>query len=78
MKKLRIYLDSSVISFLYADDALERRDITTRFFETRLTEYDVSISDVVLFEIGNTRNPAKRELLYEAACDPNAAGGDGR
>jgi hypothetical protein len=27
MKKLRIYLDTSVISFLFADDALKRRDI---------------------------------------------------
>ena len=28
MKKLRIYLDTSVISFLFADDAPEKRDIT--------------------------------------------------
>ena len=66
MKRLRIYLDTSVISFLYADDAPEKRDITLDFFEMRLKEYDVSISDVVLFEIGNTRSAKKRELLADA------------
>ena len=49
MKRLRVYLDTSVINFLYADDAPEKRDITLDFFETRLHVYDVSISDVVLF-----------------------------
>ncbi len=30
MKKLRIYLDTSVINFLFADDAPEKRDATAR------------------------------------------------
>ena len=33
MKKLKIYLDTSVINFLFADDAPEKRDITIEFFE---------------------------------------------
>ena len=33
MKKLRIYLDTSVISFMFADDAPEKRDVTREFFE---------------------------------------------
>jgi len=66
MKRLRIYLDTSIINFLYADDAPEKRDITLDFFETRLQTYDVSISDVVLFEIGNTKTPEKRKLLTDA------------
>jgi len=68
MKRLRVYLDTSVINFLYADDAPEKRDITSDFFETRLHMYDVAISDVVLFEIGNTRTEKKRELLADAVA----------
>jgi hypothetical protein len=65
MKKLRIYLDSSVISFLFADDAPEKRDITIEFFETRLERFDVAISDVVLVEIGRTRDEERRRKLME-------------
>ena len=36
MKKLRIYLDTSVISFLFADDAPAYRGITREFFDTPL------------------------------------------
>ena len=68
MRKLRIYLDTTIINFLYADDAPEKRDITLDFFETRLHVYDVPISDVVLFEIGNTRTEKKRKLLTDAVA----------
>ena len=33
MKKLKIYLDTSVINFLFADDVPEFRKITEDFFE---------------------------------------------
>jgi predicted nucleic acid-binding protein len=68
MKKLRIYLDTSVISFLFADDAPERRDITREFFESRLDSFDVAISDVVLVEIGRTRDLERRRLLSDAVA----------
>ena len=32
MKKLKIYLDTSIINFLFADDAPEKRDVTREFF----------------------------------------------
>ena len=66
MRRLRIYLDTSVINFLYADDAPEKRDITQEFFETRLDLFDVSISDMVLVEIGRTRDAERCRLLREA------------
>ena len=66
MKKLRIYLDTSVINFLFADDAPEKRDITVEFFEHRLADYQVAISDVVMFEIGKTSDDEKRRKLLEA------------
>jgi len=51
MKKLRIYLDTSVINFLFADDAPEKRDITRKFFEKQIADYDVFVSAVVMDEI---------------------------
>ncbi len=32
MKKLRVYLDASVINFMFAVDAPEKMDLTIRFF----------------------------------------------
>ena len=66
LRKLRIYLDTSVINFLFAEDAPEERDITREFLDERLVRHDVYISDTVLVEIANTRDPAKRGLLQEA------------
>lgn len=66
MKKLKIYLDTSVINFLFADDSPEKQDITIEFFESRLESFDVFISEIVLFEIQKTPDPKKREMLREA------------
>nr|HPO63799.1 hypothetical protein [Candidatus Kapabacteria bacterium] len=32
-KKLKVYLDTSVINFLYSEQSLEKREITIEFFE---------------------------------------------
>jgi predicted nucleic acid-binding protein len=66
MKSLRLYLDTSVINFLFADDAPEKRDVTKEFFERRLGDYQVAISEVVLFEIGKTKDVERRRQLVEA------------
>ncbi len=65
--KLKIYLDTSVINFLYADDAPEKKAVTIEFFDKYLTSYQVFISDIVLFEIRKTRNQERRNLLLAAA-----------
>jgi len=65
MKKTKIYLDTTVINFIYADDSPNYRDVTLDFFndfvKTKLV--DVYISDVVLKEINNTQNTEKRTRL---------------
>ena len=33
MERLRVYLDTSVINFLFADDAPEQQDTTRVFFD---------------------------------------------
>jgi predicted nucleic acid-binding protein len=62
-RKLKIYLDTTVINFLFADDAPEKKDITIDFFENHLYKYDVYISQVAIDEINQTTDLTKREAL---------------
>ena len=48
---MRIYLESSVPNFLFADDAPEKQEITKKFFKTEVHNHDVFISQLVLDEI---------------------------
>ena len=66
MKKTKIYLDTSIVSFLNADDAPHFKSITEEFFENyvKMKIYDVSVSDVVLDEINrNEKEERKLEML---------------
>ncbi|MCX7048776.1 MAG: type II toxin-antitoxin system VapC family toxin [Candidatus Sumerlaeota bacterium] len=67
MKRLKIYLDTSVINFLFADDAPNLRDITKDFFENcvQSLKYDVFISNVVLQEIEKTKDEGKKKKLLD-------------
>jgi predicted nucleic acid-binding protein len=70
-KKLKIYLDTSVINFLFADDAPEKKEVTIDFFENYLDNFDVYISSIVFDEIDNTRNEDKKVRLYQAINNYN-------
>ena len=67
MKKLKIYLDTSVINFLFADDVPEFQKITEDFFENyvKKDKYLVYVSDVVIAEIEKTKHGNKKRLLLE-------------
>lgn len=67
MKKLKIYLDTSVINFLFADDAPEFKNITEDFFENYVKKgsYLVYISDVVITEIEKTKDEIKKGKLLQ-------------
>lgn len=71
MKKLKVYFDTSIINFLYADDSKEFKIITEEFFVNFVKPkiYDVFISDVVLDEIGMTENESKRNQLLTVIKD---------
>jgi predicted nucleic acid-binding protein len=70
MKKLRLYLDTSVINFLFADDAPEKRDATLEFFEQVVRHSEtVFISSRVVAEIERTRDDKRRMTLQEALQD---------
>jgi hypothetical protein len=63
VKKLKIYLDTSVINFLFADDAPDFKKITEDFFKDYFNNYDIYISDIVLLEIEKTEDQEKKSLL---------------
>lgn len=72
IKKLSLYLETSVWNFIYADDAPEKQKATKLLFEEiKDCRYDVFISEHVLAEIGNTPNSKKRTLLEELVQEYN-------
>lgn len=71
MKKIKIYLDTSVINFLYADDAPEFQSITEDFFQIVKDgkSFTVYISDAVINEIAKTNDDGKRYKLLSVVKD---------
>jgi len=63
MKKLKIYLDTSVISHLQADDVPEKMAITLRFWNAvKAGQYDIYVSEVTKVEIDDCPEPKKTIL----------------
>ena len=58
---MKIYLETSVINFLFAEDAPEKMKITQEFFNI-IGEYEVFISDIVLLEIEQAPEQKKASL----------------
>jgi len=67
MKKLKIYLDTSVINFLKVGDSPDYRRDTELFFENIVVPEKVEtyVSKIVFEEINNTDDPAKRKELLD-------------
>ncbi len=64
MKKLQLYLETSVWNYYFADDTPEKKEITLRFFDKiREGEYEIFISDIVVEEIGRANANKKQSLL---------------
>jgi len=48
MRKLKLYLETSVWNFYFADDAPEKKEITLDFFnEIKKGKFDIYISKIV-------------------------------
>ena len=61
--KPSIYLDTSVLSFYFADDVPREREITREFFkEMDDGEFRIFISDVVIDEIDRAPEPKRSRL----------------
>lgn len=63
-RKLRLYLDTSVWSFAFADDAPDyQRDTLAFFSEARKDRYEIFSSSIVATEILRTRDTRKRDAM---------------
>ena len=63
-KKLKLYLDTSVISYLLQEDVPEKMEITNRLwklFEDR--KYELYLSDVTMKEISKCPEPKRSQLI---------------
>jgi hypothetical protein len=67
MKKLKVYLDTSVINFLKVEDSPDYRRDTELFFETIVASGKVEtyVSRIVFEEINNTDDLVKRKELLD-------------
>lgn len=64
MKKLKLYLETSVWNFLFADDAPNSRGITLRLFKEIVKGfYEIYTSDVTIAEISDA--PANKRTQME-------------
>ena len=64
MKKLKLYIETSVWNFLFADDAPEKKRDTIRFFEEiQSGDYELFVSEMVMIEIRRAPETAKNKLL---------------
>lgn len=71
MRRLRIYLDTSVISYLEQEDVPEKMEETRKVWEIFKTgKYEVVISDLVLAEINECKEP-KKSILQEYLAQIN-------
>jgi len=65
-KKIRVYLDTSVISALFDKSNPERQDLTKRFFD-EIESFEAYISEVVLAEIDDTKDVQLKGKLRSTA-----------
>jgi len=64
MKKLKLYLDTSVISHLDAPDVPEKQEDSRKLWALiKSGEYDVYISPIVVLEVDNCPEPKKSFLV---------------
>lgn len=59
---MKLYLETSVINFLNAEDAPEKMKITREFFNL-LGAYEIYISDIVLFEVEQASKEKREKLI---------------
>jgi predicted nucleic acid-binding protein len=64
MRKLKLYLETSVWNFFFANDAPEKRGITKSFFASvKDSYYEIFISEVVIREINDAPESKKKTLF---------------
>ena len=63
-KRLKIYLDTSVVSYLLQEDVPEKMEITNRLWEMfKQQKYELYISNVTLKEVAQCPEPKKTQFI---------------
>ena len=62
MKRLKLYLDTTIFNFVFADDAPIERDLTRKFF-AQINQFEVFISDIVIEEIAECPVPKRQKMM---------------
>ena len=62
MKKLKVYLDTSILNFALGDDTPKEQAITLKFFD-QIEKYEPYISNIVLAEVNRCPDPKKQKML---------------
>ncbi|MFQ5786694.1 MAG: hypothetical protein ACE5H1_01810 [Thermodesulfobacteriota bacterium] len=63
MKKLQLFLETSVWNFVFADDAPEKKEITLKFFDKiKKGEYEIFISDMEMINGVNMKKGYYKRL----------------
>ncbi len=64
MKKIKIFLDTSIPSFLFADDSTDKKNVTIQFWDLlKIGVFDVYVSDVLFIEINRAQKPLRENLI---------------
>jgi len=72
MNKTKVYLDTSVISYLEQEDSPEKMQITRNVWELlKKGEYDIYVSEVVISELNKCKDDKKRNLLLNHLTEIN-------
>lgn len=65
MSKLKVYLDTSVVSYLEQEDAPEKMLITRRLWQRFIDgDYDIFLSSLTLKEVRACSEPKRSKLLH--------------
>lgn len=68
MRKLKLYVETSVWNFLFADDAPDKQRGTIRFFEEiQGGDYELFVSEMVMMEIRRAPESIKNKLLAKVS-----------
>jgi predicted nucleic acid-binding protein len=64
--KIKIYLDTSIISALFDKRTPERMSLTKQFWD-KISEYNVFISELVINEIKGTSEPLQSQMVEKVS-----------
>ena len=62
---MKLYIETSVIGFVFATDAPEKMEITQMFLDKEIKKHKAFVSELVLEEIEKTKDESKKNMLKD-------------